>query len=165
MKSSGQDGSVPRGVLATHRKARRDYQILSRHEAGIALQGTEVKSIRAGRVSLDEAYARVDEDGVRLLDMHVDPYDHGNVFNHEPRRPRRLLLHREEIRRLRSQVVLRGLALIPLRLVLKRGLVKVELGLCRGKHQQDKRDAIRERTAERESARAMAAVRKGSSRP
>jgi SsrA-binding protein len=143
-------------ALATNRKARRDYQILEKLEAGIELRGTEVKSIRAGRASLAESFARVENDEVILHGLHVEPYPHGNRFNHDPLRPRRLLLHKQEIRRLYGLVSIKGRALVPLRLYLRRGRVKVELGLAKGKHAADKRETIKRRTADREAQRAIA---------
>ncbi len=133
---------------------------MDRLETGIELRGTEVKSIRAGEASLRECHARVEGGNLILDGMHVQPYSHGNVHNHEPTRPRRLLAHRSEIDRLAGQVSLKGCTLIPLRLVLRRGRVKVDLGICRGKQQADKRETLRRRTAEREAQRAMAAGRK-----
>lgn len=143
-------------ALATNRKARRDYQILEKLEAGIELRGTEVKSIRAGKASLGESYARVEGNEVILHGLHIEPYAHGNRFNHDPVRPRRLLLHKQEISRLHGQVAVKGRTLVPLRLYLKRGRVKVELGLGKGKHDQDKRETLKRRTADREAQRAIA---------
>ena len=141
--------------VATNRKARRDYHVLQTFEAGIELRGTEVKSVRAGHVSLNESYARVEEGEAFLFNVHIMPYEHGNIHNHDPRRPRRLLLHRSEIHKLFGQTTLKGHALVPLRMYLKRGRVKVELGLCKGKHEIDKREKIKRRTADREAERAM----------
>lgn len=146
--------------IATNRKAFRDYHILERMEAGIQLRGTEVKSIRARRVSLNESYAKVEGNELVLHNLHIEPYDHGNVFNHDPIRPRRLLLHRSEIRRLVGQIAEKGRTLIPLSLYLKRGLVKVEIALCTGKQHKDKRETLKRRTAEREAQRAIAEHRK-----
>ncbi len=125
-------------------------------EAGLELRGTEVKSIRAARVSLNESYAKLHKGEVYLYELDIQPYEFGNVFNHDPRRVRRLLLHKKEIERLFSSVQIKGLALIPLKLYFKRGRVKVEMGLCKGKHTQDKRETIKRRTADREAARAIA---------
>ena len=153
------DESADRGakVLATNRRARHDYHVLERLETGIELRGTEVKSIRAGEASLRECFARVDRGELMIEGMHVQPYSHGNVHNHEPTRTRKLLAHRSEIDRLAGQVSLKGCALIPLRLLLRRGRVKVDLGVCRGKQQADKRETLRRRTADREAERAIAA--------
>jgi len=145
--------------IATNRRARHDYHILERIEAGIALHGTEVKSLRAGQISLTGAHARVENGEAILYGVNISPYEFGNRFNHEPDAPRRLLLHRREIRHLGAQSDQKGCALVPLSVYLKRGRVKVELGVCRGKQQQDKRETLRRRTAEREAARAMARQR------
>lgn len=142
-------------VIAVNRKAYHDYHVLDVMEAGIALTGTEIKSIRAGAVNLREAYARIEDGQTWLHNVHVSRYDPGNRFNHEPTRVRRLLLHRKEIQELRRRMLEKGLTLVPLRLYLKEGLAKVELGLVRGKKQYDKRDAEARREAEREMARAM----------
>lgn len=142
-------------VVARNRRARHDYFIDEVYEAGIALVGTEVKSIRAGKVSLRDSYAEVQGGEVFLQNMHISPYDKGNRFNHDPRRPRRLLLHKREIRRLLGQTTQKGYTLIPLSLYLKRGKVKVELALARGKKLYDKRRDLAKRDAQREIARAM----------
>lgn len=146
---------MARQIVATNRKARHDYHIEERFEAGLALTGTEVKSIRSGRVQLRDAFARVDRGEVWLYNMHVAPYEFGNRWNHEPTRTRKLLLHRKEIRRLSGLLQQQGLTLVPLSLYInERGKVKVELGLARGKKRYDKREAIaardRRRQAERE---------------
>ncbi|NCC50771.1 MAG: SsrA-binding protein SmpB [Spartobacteria bacterium] len=151
-KGSGDGGNV----IATNRKARRDYMVLDQIEAGIELQGTEVKSIRAGQVSLNESYARITKGEVYLLDMHIMPYEYGNVFNHPPRRPRKLLLHRREINRLVGLVAEKGQTLIPLKMYLKRGRVKVEIGICKGKQTHDKRETLKRKTADREARRDIA---------
>lgn len=148
------------GTIATNRKARRDYHVLEKLEAGIELRGAEVKSIRAREVSLNESFARIERGDIVLHSMHVMPYRHSSAFPLDPRRPRRLLLHRQQIRKLVGQVAEKGRTLVPLRLYLKHGLVKVELGLCQGKLGQDKRETLRRRTAEREAERAMAQRRK-----
>jgi SsrA-binding protein len=146
------------GTLSANRKALHDYAVLEKIEAGIALLGTEVKVARNGGVSLTGAYARVENDGLWLLQASFPPYSFGNRFNHEPLRPRRLLVHRREMLRLRAAQEQKGLALIPLRLYLApRGLVKVELAVCRGKMRADKRETIRRREADRDARRAMAA--------
>jgi SsrA-binding protein len=142
-------------VVAKNRKAYHDYFIDEVYEAGIALVGTEVKSIRAGKVSLRDSYAEVRGGEVFLQNMHISPYDKGSLFNHDPKRPRRLLLHKREIRRLLGQTTQEGYTLIPLSLYFKRGKVKVELALARGKKLYDKRHDIAKRDAEREIARAM----------
>jgi SsrA-binding protein len=143
-------------VIAQNRKARHDYEVLASFEAGLALQGTEVKSIRAGKVTLKDSYARVERGEVFLVHLHINPYEAASHFNHDPERPRKLLLHRWEIRRLVGQLEQRGLTLVPLRLYLKNGRAKVELGLVRGKRQYDKRQDIGQRDAQRAIERAFA---------
>ncbi|MEO0079668.1 MAG: SsrA-binding protein SmpB [candidate division WOR-3 bacterium] len=138
-------------VLATNRKALRDYTILEKVEAGIELAGTEVKSLREGGGSLDEGYAAIEGEQAYLYGVHIAPYRQGNVFNQEPKRRRRLLLHKDEIRRLFGKTTLRGWTLIPLRLYINdRGWVKVELGLCRGKKLLDRREELKRRALERD---------------
>ena len=147
------------GILATNRKALRDYHVQESFEAGIALVGTEVKSMRNRQISMEESYARIDQGEAVLINLHVLPYDHGNQFNHDPRRKRRLLLHKREIHRLIGQMQLKGLALIPLKIYLKKGFIKVQLGLCKGKQMQDKREDLKRKTADREAERAIAGHR------
>jgi len=142
-------------VIAANRKAYHDYLILETIEAGLALTGTEIKSVRAGKVSLREGYAAVERGEAWLKGVHIAPYEHGSYFNPDSRRPRKLLLHRVEINRLRGKLEERGLTLVPLRLYLKGGRAKVELGLARGKKTYDKREAIAERDARRQIERAM----------
>ena len=141
--------------MAQNRKARHDYFILETYEAGIELKGTEVKSVRAGRVNLQESYARVDKGQCWLLNVHISPYEAGNRFNVDPMRPRRLLMHKREILKLQSAIKERGYTLVPLSFYLKDSLVKVELGVAQGKKQYDKRDDEAERSAKRVSARAV----------
>ena len=141
-------------VIAVNRKATHDYEILERVEAGLVLTGTEIKSIRAGRANLREAYARPDKGELWLVSAHIAHYAQGGVNNHEPTRPRKLLLHREQIRRLTKQGAERGLTIVPLRLYLKRHLAKVELGLAKGRKRYDKRRAIVERDRGREAREA-----------
>lgn len=148
-------------TIATNRKARHDYHIDDTFEAGIALTGTEIKSIRAGRVSLRDSYATVKEGELWLQNAHIAPYDQGTYANHEPRRPRKLLMHRREINRIASKLLEKGFTLVPLRLYLKNNLAKVELGLARGKKQYDKRAALRQRETRREIDRAVARHWKG----
>jgi SsrA-binding protein len=145
--------------IASNRKASRNFHVLQKFEAGIELTGTEVKSLRGGQASLDEGFARVEDRQVFLYGVHIKPYDHGNLFNHEPRRTRRLLLHRAEINRLTGIVAQKGFALIPLRMYFRRGRAKVELGVCRGKDQHDRRETLKRKTADREAARAISAHR------
>lgn len=142
-------------VIATNRKARHDYFIEETFEAGIVLTGTEIKSIRAGRVNLQDSFALIRDGEVWLIGAHIAPYTHGNRQNHEPRRERKLLLHRREINRLQGKVIERGWTLIPLRLYLRNGLAKIELGLARGKRKYDKRQSIAKRDFEREMRRAV----------
>ena len=140
-------------VLAQNRKARFSYEILESFEAGIVLTGTEVKSARQGRVNLQDAYASVEKGEVFIKGMHISPYDQGNRFNPDPLRKRKLLLHKREIRKLAVSVQQEGLTLIPLRLYLKRGLIKLELAIAKGKKLYDKRESIKKRETERELSR------------
>lgn len=140
-------------IVATNRKASHEFFLLERFEAGIALQGSEIKSIRAGQISLAEAYVQVDGRQAWLMDAHVAPYEQASIFNHEPRRPRRLLLHRSEIRQLWNEVRQKGVTIIPVRVYLKEGRAKIEIALAKGKKLYDKRDAIAKRDAEREIER------------
>ena len=140
-------------IIATNRKARHDFHIDETFEAGIVLVGTEVKSMRAHKVQLKDSYARVNKDEIFLYNMHVSPYEKGTTAAHEPERPRKLLLHRQEIRRLIGKTKERGLTLVPLKLYFSGQRVKVELGLARGKQLHDKRRAIAERDAKREIER------------
>ncbi len=142
-------------VVTTNRRARFEYHIEETYEAGLALTGTEVKALRAGRASIQEAFARVEQGEVWLYHMHIPPYDAGSIFNHDPLRRRKLLLHRAEIRRLYGKAQQKGYTLIPLRLYFRRGIAKVELGVARGKKSYDKRDAIARRDAERQIAKAV----------
>lgn len=143
-------------ALAVNRRARHDYHILEKMECGIELRGTEVKSCRAGKASLVGTYAEIDQGEVWVKDMRIEPFSHGNRFNHDPVRPRKLLLHRPEIHRLTGQTQEKGRTLIPLRLYLKRGRVKLELGLCKGKDVVDKRETLKRRAADRDAQRAVA---------
>jgi SsrA-binding protein len=142
-------------VFASNRKAYHDYHVLENVEAGLVLTGTEVKSIRAGKVQLREGYARIERGEAWLHNTHVATYDQGNRYNHEPTRPRKLLLHRGEIARLASKSREAGLTLVPLRLYDKRGSLKLELGLVKGKRQYDKRQALAERESRRDIERAV----------
>ncbi|MSS70817.1 MAG: SsrA-binding protein SmpB [Candidatus Latescibacteria bacterium] len=148
-------------IIAQNRRARYEYHILETFEAGLVLNGTEVKALRGGKASLPESYARVENGEVFLIGAHIDEYDQGNRFNHDPTRRRKLLLHRREINRLIGRVEERGLTLVPLRMYFRRGKAKVELGLARGKKMHDKRETIARREAEREVASAMKASRQG----
>jgi SsrA-binding protein len=140
-------------TLVTNRQALHDYHILETVEAGVALQGTEVKSIRAGNVNLRDAYARPENGSIWLWNAHIAPFEQGNRWNHEPRRPRRLLLHTREIGRLAAKASESGNTLVPLRLYDKGGKIKLELALGKGKRQYDKRAAIAERESKREIER------------
>lgn len=142
-------------VISVNRQAYHDYFVDETYEAGISLVGTEVKSIRAGHVNLRGAYARVRSGEIWIEGMNIATYEYGTNLNHDPLRPRKLLLHRREIDRLVGKVQAKGLTLIPLRMYFSHNHVKVQLGLCRGKKEYDKRDTIRAREAEREIARAV----------
>ncbi len=141
--------------LVGNRQARHHYEILDTYEAGVMLLGTEVKSLRTHHGSLGEAYVVPEMDHLVLVNAHIPPYSHGNRFNHEERRPRKLLMHRKEIRKLRQQVAEKGLTLIPLGFYLKKGIIKLRLGLARGKKSYDKREAIKERQDKLAMQRAM----------
>ena len=142
-------------VIATNKKAFHDYFILEKLEAGIALSGTEVKSIREGRINLKDSYALVRSGEVFLLNCHISPYSHGNRENHDPTRSRKLLLHSGEIRKLIGKTQEKGLTLIPLRVYLKRGKVKFELGVAKGKKLFDKRETERRKEADKEARAAI----------
>jgi SsrA-binding protein len=146
---------VAEKVIAVNRKALHDYHILETVEAGLVLTGTEIKSVRAGRVSLQEAYARPDDGELWLQSAHIAQYPAAGRFNHEPTRKRKLLLHRAEMRELSAALEEKGLTLIPLRLYLKNGRAKLELALARGRRSHDKREAIAKREAERQMQRAI----------
>ena len=141
--------------IASNRKAFHDYFVLERFEAGIELFGTEVKSIRAGQVNLKDSYCTIREGELFVRGMHVSPYEKGNIFNRDPVRIRRLLMHKREIRKLGERVAQDGVALVPFSLYFKDSRVKVELGLCKGKKLYDKRDSDAERNAKRDMDRAM----------
>ncbi|SDS35188.1 SsrA-binding protein SmpB [Corynebacterium timonense] len=152
---------TPGAVIASNRKARHDYTILDTYEAGIALVGTEIKSLREGRASLVEAFATVDRGEVWLRNLHIPEYSRGSWTNHSPRRTRKLLLHRREIDSLEGKIKDGNRTLVPLSLYLKEGKVKVELGLAQGKQDYDKRQAIKRRTEDREIARDLGRKFKG----
>lgn len=141
-------------TISVNRQAYHDYFVDETYEAGIALTGTEIKSIRGGKVNLRGAFARVKDGEVWIEGMHIALYEQGTYMNHEPLRPRKLLLHRRQITHLVGKVEAKGLTLVPLKLYLKNNRAKIELGLCRGKKQYDKRESIKERDAQREIARA-----------
>jgi SsrA-binding protein len=142
-------------TIVQNRQARFNFEILEKVEAGIALEGTEVKSIREGRANIKEAYADIRNGEAWLIGAHISPYSHGNISNHNPLRERKLLLNAIEIQRLQSKVMEKGLTLVPMRLYLKGRLVKLELGVGRGKKLVDKRDDIKKRDQEREISRAI----------
>ena len=142
-------------IVATNREARHEYFIEEEYEAGIELKGTEVKSIRAGTLNLKDAWCGIKDGELIVNQMHISPYDHGNIFNVDSRRPRRLLMHRREIMRLYGKVKQDGYSLIPLSVYLKGSRVKVSVGLCKGKKLYDKRQSAAERDAKRQIDRAM----------
>ncbi|WP_345380819.1 SsrA-binding protein SmpB [Pseudonocardia yuanmonensis] len=153
-----------RKVIAQNRRARHDYAVLEEFEAGVALMGTEVKSLRLGRASLVDAYATVDEGEVWLRGLHIPEYTHGSWTNHEPRRTRKLLLHKYEIERLIGKIREGGLTLVPMSLYFSDGKVKCELALARGKKTYDKRQDLAKKDAERDMARAIGRAAKGRAR-
>ena len=145
-----------RKLIANNKKARHDYFIEETYEAGIVLTGTEIKSARLGKVSIKESYARIEKEEVMIYGMNISPYEQGNRFNVDPLRPRKLLLHKREIRKLIGATKLKGLTLIPLAMYINEaGLAKLEIALARGKKNYDKRDAIAKRDASRNMERAM----------
>jgi SsrA-binding protein len=154
MKNSGQK------IVARNRKAFHDYFLEDFAEAGIVLLGTEIKSIRAGQVSLKEAYVRLDGQEAFLVNAHIAPYNPASHFNHDPRRPRKLLLHKREIRRMHEKVSQRGYTIVPTKMYLSKGRAKVEIATARGKRQYDKRKEIAKRETDREIEREMARRRK-----
>ena len=142
-------------IIAENRKARHDYIIEESFETGIFLTGTEVKSMRGGRINLKDSYAQIENGEIFLHGMHISPYEHGNIFNVDPLRPRKLLMHKREIMRLFGKVKTDGLTLVPLKVYFERDKVKVELALVRGKKLYDKREAAAEKSAKREMDRAI----------
>ncbi len=147
-------------VLASNRRARHDYHILEIWEAGVALQGTEVKAAREGRVQLKDSHVELREGEAWLVGAHISPYSHGNRENHEPERPRKLLLKRREIDKLAGRTVLKGLTVVPLQVYLKKNRVKLEIALAQGKKQYDKREAEKRRVLDREAEEAIRARRR-----
>ena len=142
-------------IIAENRKARHDYIIEESFETGIVLTGTEVKSMRGGRINLKDSYAQIENGEIFLHGMHISPYEHGNIFNVDPLRPRKLLMHKREIMRLFGKVKTDGLTLVPLKVYFERDKVKVELALVRGKKLYDKREAAAEKSAKREMDRSI----------
>ncbi len=149
------EAEEPTELIARNKRARHDYEILDTWEAGIVLTGTEVKALRDGRANLTDGFGHVRDGEVYLLNAHIGAYGHGNVFNHDPTRTRKLLLHKREIRRLIGSVERQGLTLVPLDMYFKGGKVKVRIALARGKQQHDKREDLKKRDAEREIARVL----------
>ena len=146
---------MPEKLIAENRRARFDYELLDRYEAGLVLTGTEVKSLRQGRATLAQSYAEVRDGEAWLHGAEIAVYDHGNVANHDPMRPRKLLLHRRELDRLYGTIREKGLTLVPTRLYFKDGRVKIELAVARGKEQRDKRRDVADRDAKRQMERAL----------
>jgi SsrA-binding protein len=142
-------------TIAQNKKARHDYFVEESYEAGIELVGTEVKSLRAGTVNLKDSWCEIKDSEIFVRQMHISPYEQGNIFNKDPVRPRRLLMHHREIVKLQSQIKLQGLTLIPLQIYFKGSKVKLQVGLCRGKKLYDKRDDMAKRSAQRDIDRAM----------
>jgi SsrA-binding protein len=142
-------------IVTTNRKARHEFSIEDTLEAGLVLTGTEVKSLRQGRANLQDAYCTIDKGQMVMLNCHISPYEQGNIFNHEPMRPRPLLLHRKELERWGKAVAQKGYTIIPLKLYFKNGFAKVEIGLARGKKLYDKREDIAERDTKRRLERAI----------
>ncbi|MDD2521211.1 MAG: SsrA-binding protein SmpB [Anaerolineaceae bacterium] len=140
-------------VVSTNKKARFEYFILETFEAGLVLKGTEIKSVRQGQISLQEAYVRTNGEEIWLVGAHIAPYEHASAFQHDPKRDRKLLMHKKEIRKLYDEVRIKGMTIVPMRVYLKGGKAKLEIGLAKGKKQYDKRESIKERDIERESSR------------
>ena len=146
-----------RRIIAENRKARHDYHIIETWEAGVALLGTEVKAIREGRVNLRDSYARAEKGEVWMMNVHISPYSHSGYAHHDERRQRKLLMHQHEIRKLTGRVVEKGLTLVPLQMYFKKGRVKVQLALVKGKQLHDKRETLRKRETDRETRAAVKA--------
>lgn len=140
-------------VIATNRKANFEYEILSRYEAGMIITGTEVKSIRDGKINIQESYGRIINDEVWIINSHINEYKYGNINNHEPLRNRKLLLNKREIRKIKQQLQEKGLTLVPLKIYFKGSLVKAEIGIAKGKKLFDKRESIKKRDIERNLSR------------
>ena len=147
--------NTERKDVASNRKSFHEYFVLERYEAGIELAGTEVKSIRAGNINLKDSFCTVKNGELFLHGMHISPYSHGNIFNKDPVRPRRLLMHKKEISRLHAKIMTDGVTLIPLCVYFKGSLIKIELGLCKGKKLHDKRDSAAERESKRDMERIL----------
>ena len=153
--AKGKKRKTAPGDVATNRQASFRYNLIERYECGIILTGTEVKSLRDGKANLKDSYVQVKGDQAYLLSAHISPYSHGNIQNHEPERTRKLLLHKREIEKLETQIVEKGLTIVPLRLYFRGSRVKVEIAVVRGKKQYDKRETEKRREADREAAAAM----------
>ncbi|OFW04147.1 MAG: SsrA-binding protein [Acidobacteria bacterium RIFCSPLOWO2_02_FULL_68_18] len=160
MRTQERRADTSERVIADNRKALHDYHVLDTWEAGVMLQGTEVKAIREGRVNLRDSFARVEKGEVWLLNVHISPYSHTGYAHHDERRQRKLLLHDYEIRKLAGRVAEKGLTLVPLRMYFKNGRVKVALALAKGKQAHDKRETIRRREIDRETRAAVKARRR-----
>ncbi len=141
--------------MAQNKKARHDYAILNTYEAGLALTGTEIKSIRARRVNLTDGFAQIRNGEAWLMNIHISEYDQGNRFNHDPLRNRKLLLHKKEISKLQGETQDKGITIVPLRIYIKNGFAKVLLGVAKGKHEYDKRESIKRRDQDRQIARVL----------
>ncbi len=146
-------------VLARNKKAFHDYSIVDTYEAGVELRGTEVKSCRAHSISPADSFVRIERGQAFMYNLHIAPYENGNIFNHDSRRPRRLLLHKKEILKIAGQIKERGLTVVPLKFFLKHGRVKVEIGLAKGKTHEDKRDTLRRKQDEMDTKRVLASKR------
>jgi SsrA-binding protein len=155
MTNDKTDRELAQANIAENRKAYHDYHLLETFEAGVALLGTEVKAIREGRANLRDSFARVDNGEVYLYNVNISPYSHRGYADHEPLRPRKLLLHRTEIRKLIGKTVEKGMTLVPVRMYFKNGRVKVAISLARGKKEYDKRETIKRRESDRETRAAM----------
>jgi SsrA-binding protein len=154
-KAAKADAEKNERVVAENRKARHNYHVLDTLECGIMLVGSEVKSLRSGTISLDEAYGRVEKDEVWLVGANISEYSHSHDLNHQPKRRRKLLMHRREINKFAGQAFEKSLTLVPLKVYFKDGLAKVLMGVCRGKQKQDKRESMKNREAQRDIDRAM----------
>ena len=140
-------------VVSTNKKARFEYFIQETFEAGLVLKGTEIKSVRNGQISLQEAYVRTNGEEIWLVGAHIAPYENASAFQHDPKRDRKLLMHKKQIRKIFDEVRIKGMTIVPIKVYLKEGKAKIEIGLAKGKKQYDKRDTIKERDVERETSR------------
>jgi len=154
-KKAAKDADKNERVIADNRKARHNYHVLDTLECGIVLVGSEVKSLRAGTLSLDEAYGRVEKGEVWLCNANINEYTYSHALNHVPKRPRKLLMHRREMKKFADQAFEKGLTLVPLKMYFKEGRAKVLMGICKGKQQHDKRETLKKREAQRDIGRAM----------